>query len=330
VLLNLNPIFRSFNIKSFFRTSLLTVKTIITSQPRSAKKITLLTFSIYPDLARVWYQFLIKSGLQELADIIIVDSSGKLKAKYFPKAKILYLPNLYHSKKIDYLVRHYLKSKYILLCDDDRFIINKDIIKDSLAFLEKDAKNAAISFTPRTHWQYKLADQQHEPLGVYSLFFNRDIYLKEKLKFTSTKVPNTYLGNKTYYDTGDKANELLIKRGYQYAIFERDNKYIQGMDGLSTAAIIMAEKNTKDLSGELISVMQRSKESRKVYLFKAFYGVFILQKLYASFFKTGPLLFSPLTKKDFQKFLVPLRSSKFYTHLLEHIKLLELFLKQNT
>ena len=179
--------------------------------------ITIITFSIFPELTRLWYYFIERSaglltGHKFTLSFLIVDCSGKLDPRNFPIATIERFINDTHPHKLDFFFRRYIGSEFVLISDDDCFILNPQILVEAAKDLTKHRGLAAISFFPRPDWWLIVNNGRIRPMGSYCLMVNRNIILNEKLYFQSPKIINPH--NHGIYDTADYMNEQLLKRGY--------------------------------------------------------------------------------------------------------------------
>ena len=195
--------------------------------------------NILPPMMTVWHH-LVRKNLGDAVDVTIFDCSGKLDPKMFPGARVQKFLNLYASVKCDEFIKHIAKNRMIAwLCDDDMFFIGSGAVK----VLERefsDPKTASVSFRPRSWWQFTINGQTIEPSGSYCLALNREIWMKERLTLAPADGNRHTDGNRRY-DTFDKANEILIEKGYRCAILpqaERD-ACVTGFSGISGAVMLL-------------------------------------------------------------------------------------------
>ena len=132
---------------------------------------------------------------------------------------IVRYPNVEHGKKIDHCVRETVKTDLLFLTDDDSFILNPQAEPLGAEMLLKGDSRAAFSFKPRGWWELEIDGNRFPVMGSYSLMFKPEIIRREKLTFCSrpTKDPRIRNGG-GYYDTGDYANEQLLRRGYEVIV----------------------------------------------------------------------------------------------------------------
>lgn len=218
-----------------------TIKTFFKGLKKNSREplITIITFSIFPELTRLWYYF-----IEQSADLLvrhgftlrflIVDCSGKLDPRNFPSATIERFINDTHPHKLDFFFRRYIKSGLVLISDDDCFIVDPQIILEAAKDLTKDERLAVISFFPRPDWWLTVDEKRSRPMGSYCLMVNRNIIIKEKLHFQSPKIINSY--NNRIYDTADYMNEQLLKRGYKVSLPDEQKRSI-GIGGFRGSSI---------------------------------------------------------------------------------------------
>lgn len=105
-------IYRYYALYSVFICGLNSVKTFLHNPKKSSNEplITFITFSIFPELTRIWYYFansvaenLRKAGFT--TKLLIVDCSGKLNSSNFAGAIIEKFINERHPHKLDFFSR---------------------------------------------------------------------------------------------------------------------------------------------------------------------------------------------------------------------------------
>jgi hypothetical protein len=200
--------------------------------------VTLITFTIHPDLARVWHFFAIRSlrGFADKLRIVIVDCSGRLRSADFPQALVVPFCNFSHARKVDFFYTHFITSRFVWLCDDDMMIVGKDAFERAYDELESNNGLAVISFAPRG-WSIPVGGQVSKAMGSYSIIFSRNIFLKEKLSFSPVQTDRPEIGRiKGYYDTADFANELLLRKGYTVITNGYESDHV-GFVGTSTSML---------------------------------------------------------------------------------------------
>lgn len=240
----LGTAFKKFSLRAAVRTGLPTLGYYLTRRPLpKSDKPALFTMNILPPMATVWYHFARKS-LGDRVDYVIFDCSGKLSPKDFPGARVQKFLNFYAATKSDEFLQHIAKNRKIgWICDDDMFPMSEkmlEVIKKEF----RDPKTASVSFRPRDWWRFEIDGKFHEPSSSYCIAFNREILLKERLSLASApgNLHPSLIGKAPgRYDTFDKANETLIRKGYRCSIVpeaERD-QYLTGFSGMSGAVILL-------------------------------------------------------------------------------------------
>jgi hypothetical protein len=221
-----------------------TIKTFFRGLKKNSREplITIITFSIFPELTRLWYYFIERSADLLIRHgftlrFLIVDCSGKLHPRNFPAATIERFINDTHPHKLDVFFRRYIKSGLVLISDDDCFISDPHTILEAARDLTKDEGLAVISFFPRPDWWLTVNNQRIRPMGSYCLMVNRGTIIKEKLHFQSPKIINPY--NNRFYDTADYMNEQLLKRGYKVGLPDEQKRSI-GIGGFRGSSISKA------------------------------------------------------------------------------------------
>ncbi len=204
--------------------------------------VTLLTFSIYPDLARIWYSFAVRNAGDRHVRILIVDCSGALDARKFLRADILRFWNFSHSRKIDYFLRHVIQTPYVWLCDDDLMITSPRALEWAQARFAGQPGLAVASLAPRG-WGFSVNGRQHSSMGTYCILLDRRIFVKEALSFDPVRSRRTDINRGTgYYDTSDYANEQLLLRGYGVeTLAHSEERLTCGFVGTSIARLLLLQ-----------------------------------------------------------------------------------------
>lgn len=237
--------FKRFGILSARRTLIPTLLFYANPKPlHHSKKPALFTMNILPPMMTVWYH-VVRKHLGDKVDVVIFDSSGKLDPKEFPHARVQKFLNVYAATKSDIFLKKIAKNRRIgWICDDDMFPISKEAIHLIEREFE-DKKTAAVSFRPRDWWHLEVHGEPYEPISSYCTAFNRNILVDREslsLKPAHGNHHPSHIGKPPgRYDTCDKANEILLLRGYRCHIVpekERD-KYITGFSGVSGAVMLL-------------------------------------------------------------------------------------------
>lgn len=176
--------------------------------------ITLLTFSIHPDLARIWYVFARRFTNPNLTTIKIVDCCGQLQQKNFPGAIVQSFCNFSHARKLDYWLYFDVNTPYLWLQDDDVMLIRENVDQELIGQFQKDHHLAVVSLAPRG-WSFEIEGVKKKAVGTYSICIRRNDFLTERLSFSPVQTTRQDIGRSAgYYDTADYANEQLLRRGY--------------------------------------------------------------------------------------------------------------------
>ena len=211
----------------------------------ASEKPALFTMNIMPPMMTVWYH-LAKKSLGDAVDITIFDCSGAIDKRSFPGARVQKYLNLYAATKSDeFLYRIASKRKVGWVCDDDMFILSSKCL-DHIQAAFSDPNTASLSFRPRDWWHFDLDGKKVEPSSSYCIAINREIYCDKELLCMSPANGNnkavSHIGKEVNrYDTFDKANQLLIEKGYNCKILEeKERKQCTiGFSGSSSAVMLL-------------------------------------------------------------------------------------------
>ncbi|MCF7844979.1 MAG: hypothetical protein K9M03_04090 [Kiritimatiellales bacterium] len=236
--------FKRFGVLKAFKTGLPTLGYYLRRKPLpKSNKPALFTMNILPPMMTVWYHLATKY-LGDRVDITIFDSSGSLKKGEFPKARIQKMINFYAATKSEEFLRHIAKNRKIgWICDDDMFLLDGravDIVEKELS----DPNTASVSFRPREWWEFDINGERIQPSSSYCIAFNRKLVFEKENLHLGPCDGNTHPGNikqPTRYDTCDKTNEELLKKGYRCHIVpeEERSKYYAGFSGLSGPVMLL-------------------------------------------------------------------------------------------
>lgn len=237
--------FKRFSVLSALRTAVPTVAYKAMPRPLiPSEKPALFTMNIMPPMMTVWYH-LSQKYIGDKVDTVIFDCSGHLKKSDFPQARVQKYLNLYAATKSDEFLYTIARNRRIgWICDDDMFIINSkasDLVLQNLS----DPRTATFSFRPRPWWHFEINGKEYEPSSSYCIAFNRKIYCDAEHLSLSPCNGNTHVSHigkpLSRYDTFDKANETLIKKGYNCAILDKQEreKYVVGYAGMSSAVMML-------------------------------------------------------------------------------------------
>lgn len=237
--------FKRFSILSALRTAVPTAQYYLTKPvlPPGTKP-ALFTMNILPPAMTVWYHCA-RKALGDTVDIVIFDSSGKLRPQEFPGAMVWKFLNVYAATKSQEFLESIARNRDIgWICDDDIFLTSPgalDLVQKELA----DPATASVSFRGRRWWHFEIDGKQYWPSSSYCTAFNRRIFIdREHLSLApapGNTHPSTTGKGTRRYDTGDKANEILLRKGYRCAIVdpEEEGKYIAGFGGMSGGVMML-------------------------------------------------------------------------------------------
>jgi hypothetical protein len=207
--------------------------------------------NILPPMATVWYHCT-RKALGDAVDIFIFDCSGGLDAQEFPGARVQKFLNLYAAAKCQEFLAHSARKRRIAwLCDDDIFILSPE----TLAIIDRefqDPTTASMSFRPRSWWHFEIAGKEYEPSGSYCPVLNREIFIdREKLSLAPVEgnIHPTHMGKGLRrYDTFDKANEILLRKGYHCIVVPETERArcVTGFSSMSGAVMLLHYFRTSD------------------------------------------------------------------------------------
>ena len=237
---------KRFSLRSGFRNALATIHYFSLERPLPpSEKITLFTCNIFPPNVIVWHH-LVRKYFGDQVDTFIFDCSGNLDPTLVPDARVHKYINAMHPTKIDsFLKRSARNRKIVWICDDDVFPISEksvEILQREFA----DPNTASVSLRPRTWWHFEIGGKDYEPSGSYCIALNREIFIgKEHLSAqpaNNNMHPKNMNKSSTRYDTLDKANEILLQKGYKCVIVPKEERdaCMCGFDGTSIAALLLS------------------------------------------------------------------------------------------
>ena len=209
-----------------------------------SEKPALFTMNILPPMMTVWHH-LVKKHLKEKVDTVIFDCSGALDASLFPGARVQKFLNLYAATKSDEFLYSIAKHRKIgWICDDDIFLLSGESV-DRIEREFRDPKTATVSFRSRTWWHFEIDGKRYEPSGSYCTAFSREILCNREhlsLRPADGNMHPSHIGKPVArYDTGDKANEIMLQRGYRCAVIPEaeQDRFITGFSGVSSAVMLL-------------------------------------------------------------------------------------------
>ncbi|MFH1443834.1 MAG: hypothetical protein ABIG34_00395 [Candidatus Peregrinibacteria bacterium] len=240
----LGYVFKRNSLRFARRTFLPTLRYYLTRTPLPpGEKPALCTMNILPPMMTVWYHFA-RKNIGDGADIVIFDCTGTLDPKEFPDARVLPFLNFYAATKCDEFIRSIARHRRIAwICDDDMFLMSHEC----LSVLTREfavPKTASVSFRPREWWEFDFEGQRVQPSSSYCTALDRDIFMREKLSLApAANNPHPAINTRPprRYDTFDKANEILLKKGYRCAIIspEERERCVAEFSGLSGAVMFL-------------------------------------------------------------------------------------------
>lgn len=233
-----------FSLKTGFRNGFHTALYHLLPQalPES-EKVTLFTCNIFPPNVVVW-NHLVRKHYGNKVDVYIFDCSGFLNKTLVPGAKVQKYMNAMHPTKIDVFMNNAAKKRQtVWICDDDVF----PTTPEGLAIVQREFQKpntATVSLRPRTWWHFEIDGKEYLPSGSYCIALNTEMFKKEHLNAQpadNNNHPRHIKTSSTRYDTLDKSNEILIKKGYRCAIVDEQERdaCMCGFDGTSIAALLL-------------------------------------------------------------------------------------------
>ena len=246
---NLDPLWKTFpkmvkffDIKYSLRRNFLSSLFLFFKQIDCFNKNTVIICSISKDYVELWLLFARRFLDENNWNFIVIDGIGDIDIPKFPNVQVIKFLNIYHGKKLDFILKRIINYKILFICDDDEYLIS-DL---SLPINQLDNDNVpVISLRHREHYQIEINGKKHWPIGSYALLLKPRYFLRYKLGLQSkrkliSKARIFVEGNKENfgYDTSDYANEKLLSLGYQIITY-KDGQFVLGFNGLSTAKILL-------------------------------------------------------------------------------------------
>jgi len=300
----LKYVFKANSIRFAFRTILPSVGLCLSKKalPPSDKP-ALCTMNILPPMMTVWHHFA-RKNIGDGADIVLFDCTGRIDAKEFPGTLVFPFLNLYAATKCDIFIRDIAKNrKTAWICDDDMFMMSPDC----LPILTREfavPKTASVSFRPREWWEFEIGGKRHPVSSSYCTAFDRDIFMREKLSLApagGNTHPGTLNKPPSRYDTFDKANEILLTKGYRCAIVsaEERERCVAEFSGLSGAVMLLHHFRSAEETLDYFRTPPPEKwRSNLLFgVMSAMLSVCTIQELYTRL-KGAPYLLPSLPKKE--------------------------------
>ncbi len=245
----LRHVFKRFSLRAAPQTLFPTLALQFLAPTLSAsRKPALFTMNILPPMATVWYHFA-RKYLGETVDITIFDCSGKLDRREFPGAGVYKFLNLYAATKSEFFLRNFAqKRRSAWLCDDDMFFIERgavDVVEREMQI----PRTASVSFRPRRWWSFNVNGVTYPASSSYCTAINREIFVREGLSLAPCDGnPHATIFGKPAgrYDTFDKANEILLRKGYRCVVVPEGERYVTGFSGISGAVMLLSYFKTPE------------------------------------------------------------------------------------
>lgn len=219
------------------------------------EKPALFTMNILPPMMTVWHHC-VRKYLKDRVDVVIFDCSGGLNPADFSGARVQKFLNLYAATKSQEFLDHIAKTRKIgWLCDDDMFIINEaavDLVERELAV----PGTASLSFRARDWWHFEINGKEYPPSSSYCIALNREIICDREHLSLAPAGDNPHPGHTRRpplrYDTFDKANEILLTKGYRCAVVpkEEETKYVTGFSGMSGTVMLLRHFATPEQTAD--------------------------------------------------------------------------------
>jgi hypothetical protein len=236
--------FKRFSVLTALRTAMPTLGYYATrpALPPSQKP-ALFTMNILPPMMTVWHHC-VRKYLGDAVDVTVFDCSGKLDPAGLPGFRVRKFLNLYAATKCDEFLRHIARNRRIAwLCDDDIFFVGDRAVPLLLREFSVPG-TASVSFRPRTWWHFDIGGKRIEPSGSYCIALDRTVFWEREHLTLAPADGNMHAaagGKSRRYDTFDRANEILLQKGYRCAILppaERED-CITGFTGMSGAVMLL-------------------------------------------------------------------------------------------
>ncbi|MAT39633.1 MAG: hypothetical protein CL946_08510 [Ectothiorhodospiraceae bacterium] len=225
-----------------------------------------ITFSVVPQLTKTWLHALQQALAEESVFPVLGDCSGSLAVDE-NDAFVYATYNAPHGEKLDAFFASKASADYILVCDDDILWTDAAPLRYALEQLRADPSLAVVSLHPRSHVSSLLREVATEAMGSYCIVVNRAIWEKERLSFRIEQPPANE-SHDWFYDTADKANRLLVERGYRIHIAPDEVlDSLISLEGASTW-VLKAQKTAGDIQNELKhDPVLRAAKAYRVYRF---------------------------------------------------------------
>jgi len=249
--------------------------------------VTVLTCTVYPDVARIWHACVARAFPADEARIEIFHDSdaGGLDAAHFPGAEIL--PRTparreYHDAYNDAVAR--VETPYLAFVDSDVFWISRDL----WAFARQELaapRLAAVSLVSRrrrpSHGTFAVVMKAAAYREVFSAALPAGF-------FPAAERPDAAVPFErwVWHDTGDLAAAAVRDAGWEVKLLHRDE------EGLLVRfhGITLSRRGAEHVGGENLARLA----GRDRYFFRGYAGNLALRKLHDRLFPGGPRYDFPL------------------------------------
>jgi len=247
----------------------------------AAPLVTVLTCTVYPDVARIWHACVARAFPRDEARIeIFYDSdAGLLDPARFPGAEIL--PRTparreYHDAYNDAVAR--VETPYLAFVDSAVFWISEDLWPFARRELAKP-RVAAVSLVSRTrrpsHGTFAVIMKAAAYREVFAAALPRGF-------FPAADRPDAGVPFELWewYDTGDLATQAVPDAGWEVQLLHRDH------EGLLARfhGITLSRRGAEHVGGENLARLA----GRDRYFFRGYAGNLALRALYDRLFPGGP------------------------------------------
>lgn len=279
--------FKRFSVRSALGTGLPTAA-YYAARPAlpPSEKPALCTMNILPPMMTVWHHCVGKF-LGDSVDVWIFDCSGKLNPADFPGARVQKFLNFYAATKCDEFLYSVARKRRIgWICDDDVFPLSSRIVP----ILEREfavPNTASVSLRPRPWWHFEIDGKAYEASSSYCTAIDRTIFCdKEQLSLKpadGNTHPSTIGKEVRRYDTFDKANEILLTRGYRCAVLPKEEResLITGFSGMSGGVMLLNYFTTAEQTLDYFQSAPEKRWSANMLhgLLAAMLGISVIQEL---------------------------------------------------
>lgn len=247
----------------------------------AAPLVTVLTCTVYPDVARIWHACVARAFPKDAARIeIFYDSdAGLLDPDRFPGAAIL--PRTparreYHDAYNDAVAR--VETPYLAFVDSDVFWISQDLWPLALRELGKP-RVAAVSLVSRTrrpsHGTFAVVMKVAAYREVFAAALPHGF-------FPAADRPDAAVPFERWewYDTGDLATQAVAGAGWEVQLLHRDH------EGLLARfhGITLSRRGAEHVGGENLARLA----GHDRYFFRGYAGNLALRALHDRLFPDGP------------------------------------------